>query len=238
MKPSLLLTFDDQHVDSWFDVLPMFAMYNARATFYLNGLDTLTPQQIDKAHKIQDAGHSIGCHGWRHRGADQYIQEHNSQKYWDDEIQPCLDWYETNDFKTANFAYPNNRYDDCTNALLWDRFDRFRTGIGRVDRTNISLLEPILMDLADLPKQRMMPGAHIDTIVDSTPHMPWPLASWAQVFDWLVEREQYMTTYGHNINTAHQGHSTEPDYLEQVLKLAMDKGVACLGMDDLPAVVR
>ena len=154
-------------------------------------------------------------------------------------MQPCLDWYDAHGWQITNYAYAFNNYDDHTNARLFDRFDRFRAGIGQVDRTVFENHLPAMGKLSDLPQQRMMPGSSIDTIVRGVPKAPIPLEVWKQIFTHLTKNEMYMTLGGHNIDkAANQGHFTEPDYLEQVVKLAQEMDVACVGMDDLPAVVR
>lgn len=237
-KPCILLTFDDQHVDAWFDTLPMLEKYDAKVTFYQNNLDQLTDEQIDKVRKIQQAGHTIACHGWRHVWPVKHTEEFGVEHFWDVEVQPCLDWYDAHDFKIKNYAYAFNNYNEQTNARLFDRFDRFRCGVGQVDRTDIASFEPAFLDLIFLPKQRLVSGMHIDTIVRGEPKEPIPMAVLSQVFDRLVDRNQYMTFYGHNIDTGNEGHYTEPEFLEQMVKLAKEKGIACMGMDDLPAVER
>jgi hypothetical protein len=237
--PCILLTFDDCHIDNWHGVLPMLQKYDAKVTFYLNNLDKLTDEQITKAEQLMAAGQTIGCHGWRHVWPVQYSQENGIEKFWDDEVKPCVDWYDEHNWNVVNYAYAFNNYDDTTNARLFDRFDRFRCGIGQIDRTVFENLVPGMLDLETLPTQRMMPGASTDTIIRGEPKAAIPLDVWKQVFAQLWDRGQYMTFYGHNISPGtNEGHHTQVDYLEEVLKLAHEMRVACVGMNDLPAVVR
>ncbi|HCD33017.1 MAG TPA: hypothetical protein DER01_11465 [Phycisphaerales bacterium] len=238
-KPCILLTFDDQHVDNWHAVLPMLEKYDAKVTFYQNNLDKLTDEQIDKAQQIKAAGHTIGCHGWRHVWPVQYTEDNGIEKFWLDEVQPCLDWYDAHGWQITNYAYAFNNYDQHTNARLFNRFDRFRCGNAVTDRTQFETFESIFLDLDQLPTQRMMPGAHLDTISRSEPKPVIPMDVWKRIFTQLTDRAQHMTFYGHNISaTDNQGHVTEVSYLEEVLKLAQEMKIACVGMDDLPAVVR
>lgn len=239
IQPCILLTFDDQHSDNWHAALPLFEKYDARVTFYQNNLDKLTDEQIDKVQQIKAAGHTIGCHGWRHVWPVQYTDEHGVEKFWVDEVKPCVDWYDAHGWEIVNYAYAFNNYDERTNARLFDRFDRFRCGTAQTDRTQFESYAELFLDLETLPTQRMMPGMHLDTIARSEPKPVIPMDIWQRIFTQLSERHQHMTFYGHNISaTDKQGHVTDPAYLEQVLKLAKEMGIACVGMDDLPKVVR
>ncbi|MFG0247321.1 MAG: polysaccharide deacetylase family protein [Phycisphaeraceae bacterium JB051] len=239
IAPCILLTFDDCHIDNWYDFLPVLQKYDAKATFYLNNLDKLTDEQITKAEKLMAAGQTIGCHGWRHVWPVQYTEENGVEKFWDDEVKPCIDWYDAHGWNITNYAYAFNNYDETTNARLFDRFDRFRAGSAKTDRTMMASFEDLFFDLDDLPNQRMMPGTHLDTIARSEPKPEIPLELWQQILTRLADNGQHMTFYGHNISaTDKQGHVTNPQYLEEVLKLSKQMNVACVGMDDLPAVVR
>jgi hypothetical protein len=239
LNPCILLTFDDQHVDNWHSFLPTLEKHDAKVTFYQNNLDKLTDEQIDKAQQLMAAGQTIGCHGWRHVWPVKHTDAFGVEKFWDDEVKPCIDWYDAHGWNITNYAYAFNNYDERTNARLFDRFDRFRCGNAQTDRTQFETFESIFLDLDKLPSQRMMPGMHLDTIARSEPKPVIPMDVWKQIFTQLTTKGQCMTFYGHNISaTDTQGHITNPAYLEEVLKLAKEMDVACVGMDDLPAVVR
>ncbi len=239
IAPCILLTFDDYHIDNWHAFLPVLEKYDAKVTFYLNNLDKLTDEQITKAEQLMAAGQTIGCHGWRHVWPVQYSQDNGIEKFWEDEVKPCIDWYDAHGWNITNYAYAYNNYDEKTNARLFDRFDRFRCGLGQIDRTVFENLMPGMFDLETLPTQRMMPGASTDTIIRGEPKAAIPLDVWKQIFAQLLDRGQYMTFYGHNISAGtNEGHHTQIDYLEEILKLAKEMKVACVGMNDLPVVVR
>ena len=60
----VLLSFDDRFTDGWVEAIPMFAEYGAKATFFVDHFDQLTPRQLDDLHRL---GRQIGSI------ADQFI---------------------------------------------------------------------------------------------------------------------------------------------------------------------
>ena len=64
-EPGVSLTFDDRDVAGWVEAIPIFEKYDARATFFVTRFDQLSDEQVDGLRTLREAGHTIGCHGFR-----------------------------------------------------------------------------------------------------------------------------------------------------------------------------
>jgi len=127
-EAGLVLSFDDCNLPSWREQMPLFKKYNARVTFFIDHFDKLDKSQIEVLEELRQAGHAIGCHGWRHEKAVEYYQAHGMEKYLQDEIEPAVQAMKQHGFMPTCFAYPNSCNDDKTDAALLKTFRHLRSG--------------------------------------------------------------------------------------------------------------
>jgi peptidoglycan/xylan/chitin deacetylase (PgdA/CDA1 family) len=118
-RAGLALTFDDAHVDAWFDLRELFAAHGARVTFFVTRFDRLSDERRAKLHQLAADGHSIEAHGLRHRIAPDYVEENGLRAYMDDEALPSIELLRDDGFDPVAFAYPTGaRTGEIDRALL------------------------------------------------------------------------------------------------------------------------
>ena len=124
----LCLTFDDSYWENWERSLPVFEKYGAKATFFPSG--KLNAKALTCLKKLDAAGHTIGCHSCSHCDAPVFFKDVSGTMYIRREIEPQKKALASVGINPEFFAYPNNRRDEDTDALLAYHFKRFRAGCG------------------------------------------------------------------------------------------------------------
>lgn len=74
-KGTILLGADDYYVDEWYELRPFLQNNNVTMTFYVSHLYKLTPIHFMRLKDLQDDGHTIGYHGYRHLRAGAVLQQ-------------------------------------------------------------------------------------------------------------------------------------------------------------------
>ncbi|WP_172594586.1 polysaccharide deacetylase family protein [Mariniphaga sediminis] len=132
-EPGVILTFDDRNMLNWEKQIPLFAKYNAHVTFFVDRFDELTPEQLQALKRLKEAGHTIGCHGLRHRKAAEFCEKFSVEDYIVAEIEPAIKVMEEKGFPPMCFAYPNSNHSALTDSVLLNYFRYLRSGGIRID---------------------------------------------------------------------------------------------------------
>lgn len=113
----LCLTFDDNNAKSWCDSLGLFAKYNARATFFIDG--KITPEDIKYLRKIREAGHAVGVHTVNH-ATFPYKKPtlEQCEEYYNKEVKPQLDALAAAGIPAKCMAMPNNVHNRAIDNFL------------------------------------------------------------------------------------------------------------------------
>jgi hypothetical protein len=119
---SLALSFDDDFIDGWHALRPVFDRYGARVTFFVTRFPGLDADRRARLHELAADGHAIEYHGTEHRPAERYVAEHGLDAYLADEIEPGLVAMRADGFTPVAFAYPHGERSDELDAALLDHF--------------------------------------------------------------------------------------------------------------------
>jgi len=122
----VILSFDDNFIDSWHANLSLFSSFNASSTFFLCKPQQLTNRQISKLKSIQNQGHEIGCHGAMHIKAVDYIRRNTLLGYIGAEIEPAIRHIREAGFACQSFSYPYGSHTDETDRVLPKYFSTIR----------------------------------------------------------------------------------------------------------------
>jgi peptidoglycan/xylan/chitin deacetylase (PgdA/CDA1 family) len=125
-KGSLALSFDDHAVSEWRAMLPMFAQYHARVTFFVSSFQFGTPEDRAMLHELAAAGHDIEYHSTNHFNAEQYSTANGVERYIADDIDPGLAAMRADGFDPVVFAYPFGARTEATDAALLTKFTLLR----------------------------------------------------------------------------------------------------------------
>lgn len=125
-KGSLALSFDDHAVAEWRAMLPMFAQYHARVTFFVSSFQFGTPEERAMLHELAAAGHDIEYHSTNHFNAEAYSTTNGVERYVADDIEPGLVAMRADGFDPVAFAYPFGARTEATDAALLTKFTLLR----------------------------------------------------------------------------------------------------------------
>ncbi|MGQ7944564.1 polysaccharide deacetylase family protein [Flavobacterium sp. WC2509] len=125
-QSGVVITFDDDYVDQWYEVDKILKPYDWKATFFISKFDQLTAEQIQKLKDFKKEGYEIGAHGLNHLNAPKYIYENGTDEYVNREITPMLTLMDKNDLSPTSFAYPYGARDSATDNTLLNKFQIIR----------------------------------------------------------------------------------------------------------------
>lgn len=225
----LLLRFDDRNFTGWEEALPLFARYDAHATFFVYG--KIDARAVSTLRKLLAAGHSLGAHGIGHLKAVDALKKMGERAYFEAEIRPQLVAAEKAGIPLRHFGYPCSQRDAASDALLLSRFDRIVGGgfwpearAGRIDRC-----DGLFVPAAEAAGRRVWIGSSIGACA------PTVTGELARVVRRLAERDETALFYTHNIVSAGKHAANDISFveLEFLLKTARENGVRVCGLDEL-----
>src|SRR5436190_7084572 len=106
VKPGVVIMFDDDYVDEWVDVYDVLKPYGCKATFFVTKFNQLSPEKIQKLIDLKRYGNEIGGHGLNHFNAVDFIDEHGTEAYLNQEIYPMETLMSKNNLPITSFFYP------------------------------------------------------------------------------------------------------------------------------------
>jgi len=105
-SPGLALSFDDNFVDAWAQLLPLFERYHARVTFFVSRYFALNDEERADLQRLAASGHAIAAHSVRHFRAPDYVEDYGIDAYLRDELDPSIAALRDQGFEVNAFAYP------------------------------------------------------------------------------------------------------------------------------------
>lgn len=133
-QAGVVISFDDDFVDEWFEVNNILQSYDWKATFFVTKFNQLSPARIQKLKDLKSYGHEIGAHGLNHINAPTFISANGTIEYLNQEIYPMLNLMNNNDLSPTTFAYPYGSRNLTTDNLLFSKFQILRgTTYGNAD---------------------------------------------------------------------------------------------------------
>jgi peptidoglycan/xylan/chitin deacetylase (PgdA/CDA1 family) len=120
----ILLTFDDCRPAEWAGIIPDMKRLAIRATFYVSNQESITADGWAQLHELQDAGHSIQFHGFRHLNASKAT---DFEAYIQVEIVPGIEAMYRHGFDPTHFAYPYGHWTEASHKKLLPFFTSLRT---------------------------------------------------------------------------------------------------------------
>ncbi len=227
----LLLTFDDPHATSWANAIPLFAKYNAHASFFPNGeLDAAALQSLAQ---LKTAGHTVGIHTLHHRDAKNI----DGATYLKEEVQPQLDAYAQINHTVRAMAYPNNIHTPEMDAFLLAHtaIRHFRAGHvvkydpqAKYEKPDLVATDEVFFPVENLPRRRVLQGIGIGEAYRTD------IKEILACIRRAAKRNEVLVTFSHNIAPNAPSIHMKTEWLEKILATAHEEGLQILGFDDLP----
>lgn len=126
LQSGVVISFDDDFVDEWYEVNNILQPYDWKATFFVTRFNQLSLAKIQKLKDLKSYGHEIGAHGLNHVDALTFISANGASEYLNQEISPMLDLMNSNDLSPTSFAYPYGARNSTTDNLLFNEFQIIR----------------------------------------------------------------------------------------------------------------
>ena len=218
MRGAVCFSFDDYHGENWLKADALFKKYNAHATFLISG--EITDAKAAVMKELQKRGHSIGLHTVHHRDATTFIQENGEEWYFENEIAPQLDACKKYGIAVKNFAYPNNRRDERTDALMWKHFNYLRAGWGKAKK-------PLFFPVDKIENKMVLGGGGIGTYYNTR------VEDLKKLLDEAARTDSVIVFFSHNIAPGAVRIHMPTEVLEELLKHAQRINLRVVGFDEL-----
>ena len=125
-RGGVVLTFDDNYVDEWFNANIKLKQYNWKGTFYVTHFDKLSENEIRELTYLQQNGNEIAAHGLNHVHTTKYIKEFGGKEFIDKEIAPMLTLMKNKGLDVTDFSYPYGDRSVESDQLLFNHFKTLR----------------------------------------------------------------------------------------------------------------
>lgn len=126
LQSGVVISFDDDFVDEWFEVNNILQKYDWKATFFVTRFNQLSNAKIQKLKVLKYEGHEIAGHGLNHINAPTFISSFGTSEYLNQEILPMINLMNNEDLYPTSFAYPYGSRDSTTDKLLLNEFKIIR----------------------------------------------------------------------------------------------------------------
>ena len=236
-KGALVLSFDDRNFAGWERAIPLFEKYGAHATFFVSG--KIDDAAVATMRKLRAHGHTVGIHGLRHANAPKDGDAAAREKWFAADIEPQLAACRAAGLAVVNYAYPNCRRSDETDALLFAKgLSRIRGGSGLTPhdpknekahlRKPLAPNDAAFVPGADIPKTRLMKGC----IMGRNYHTN--IDEYIACLRRAAARGEMFQIISHDIAPEPNGISMRTEWLEKLLATANELGLPVLSYDELP----
>ncbi len=215
---AVCFTFDDYHGENWLAADALFKKYNAHATFMISG--EITDAKAAVMKQLQQRGHSIGLHTVHHRDATTFIQKYGEEWYFENEVAPQLDACKKHGIRVSSFAYPNNRRDERTDALMWKHFNYLRAGWGKAKK-------PLYFPANKIENKMVLGGGGIGTYYNTK------VEDLKKLLDKAARTGSVIVFFSHNIAPGAERIHMPTEVLEELLKHAQSINLRVVGFDEL-----
>lgn len=220
-QPGILLSFDDNYVEDWYNAEKRLHHLGWKATFFICKYDSLTAQQKKKLHYLQNMGHDIAAHGYNHENALKYSAAYGINKYIDNEIIPLKEIMDKDGFNIRSFAYPDGARDAALDKELLKYFDIIRG-------TTYGMLPPE-SQYCYYEGNRVIYGLGIDD-----DYKQFNVDYYKTLMDYAKKHNKIVIFYGHKtVDKADEKLETPLAALEELCKYAIDNNLKFYTVDDL-----
>ncbi len=219
--PGIVLSFDDDYIDDWYEAEKQMEPYHWKATFFICKYELFTPEQKEKLHYLQKKGHDIAGHGYMHRDAVKYTAQFGIERYLNDEIVPMKSAMSRDGFNVHSFAYPEGSRNAALDEALLQDFDIIRgTTYGELDPE---------VQYCYYEGKRVIYGLGIDD-----DYKQFNVPYYKRLMDYAKEHHKIVIFYGHKIvKNADERLETPTAALQEICRHATENGLKFYTVDDL-----
>lgn len=212
----IVLTFDDKSILEWHESRSLFNKYDAKATFFVNGVEDIEQNHFSLLKELEKDGHEIGSHGLNHLNSINYVENNSINDYIEKEIVPSIEKLTEEGFKVTSFAYPFGARLEEIDEALFDKFNIIR-GTSYTNET-ISIKDQDLAYYSPENPNKIVFGVGIDEGYNNS------IQDVIAGLERAKNNNEVIILYGHNIkdNADDDKYTTTKEMLESIFKYAVD----------------
>ena len=222
-KGGIALSWDDTHnIGPCIENLGMFQNYSANCTMNINSLSTWGQGTTDNLSELHNAGWEIAGHGYNHVDSIEFLNNHTSQEWLNQEILPNIAEINSYGYPAYSLAYPFTTRNETTDALLAPYFRTLRAMSYNIVNVNESNAYYKWDDA------RVVDAVEIDDQSNIS------LESIKYGIDYAMDNGYVLVLYGHKITPTVTGeYQTSTVRLDSILNYTKEQGGVFYRMEDL-----
>ena len=216
----IVLSFDDLHISDWVGADNYLKPFSWKATFFISNLEALDSTGFDQLKQLQQYGHEIGAHGYKHLDAVEYLNTASTGDYLNEEIDPFLREMKTHGLHINSFAYPFGTRNDATDQVLLKQFS--------ILRGTTHGMRPPSVHVNYANGSRVVYGLGLDVSSEIDIHYILKVLNYAR------QKNKIVFFYGHTIKrNAAATYTTSFDCLETICRYVVDNKMTFLTFREL-----
>jgi peptidoglycan/xylan/chitin deacetylase (PgdA/CDA1 family) len=226
-NPGIILTFDDNTVDEWYNLLPILDQYNAKVTFFVSDLEWYYDEEMQKLTEMYNSGHEIGGHGYWHIDVPKYLKSHTDEEYINIEILPLLNLFSPYSIEISTFAYPHGHSNSYTDALLLNYFQILRGVSQTPDYIDVKDKEDCYIDPFENNDYSVIYGAGIDHSYDR---------DYNELTEAILKAKNenlILVLFAHKPSDDGEDYTTRPSFIDSLLNYVYSLEMSFYKVNDL-----
>lgn len=225
----LCLTFDDRCFDSWTNALPIFAKYDAHATFFPYG--KLEKADLEKLDLLVRAGHSVGIHTVGHQNVlPKFNRFLGAWRFYVRDVFPQIWSLRKIGVSPRAFAYPYGSHSTASDEWLGHRFQFVRGAEMRCYVTNgvsLASCDRVFIPIASIRQGTYLPAVAVGEAYKTD------IEDICRGIKRLDGRDEMLCLFSHDISEDAKGNGMKTDWLETLLDTAHEYNVQVKGLNEL-----
>ena len=172
-------------------------------------------------YMVLTAKHHDGWCSWPTKTTEHSIKKSPWKKGKGDVVKEFAEACKKHGIRVSSFAYPNNRRDERTDALMWKHFNYLRAGWGKAKK-------PLYFPLDKIEKQMVLGGGGIGTYYNTK------VEDLKKLLDKAARTGSVIVFFSHNIAPGAERIHMPTEVLQELLEHAAKLNLCVAGFDELP----
>ncbi len=220
-KAGVVLSFDDNYVNEWFEADKKLRHYSWKATFCVSNITTLNSSEIYKLLKLQSEGHEIAGHGFNHLNAKKFVAQNGIESYIHQEIDPMMRLMQFYSLKVTSFAYPFGFRNKTIDAELSKKFKILRA-------TTYGKENPMYQNCY-FNNTRLVYAIGIDT-----DHPNFSIPYLKKLLDFAKRKNKVLIVFGHKpVENVNANYQTKMETLDLICNYVNHNNMLFYSLSDL-----
>lgn len=223
-KGSVVFTFDDTNIDSWYNNRDLFKQYNIKATFFLTQPYNMDASMLKKLHRLEDRGHEVGCHSMNHINPWAYLEMYSVDEYITNEVLSARDTMIALGFNPTSYAIPFGLTTNELNESILKYFSNIRLATQNYNNTTLDQIDEIFYPWNE---KRIHNAMGLDVYYQiSIENLTLGLQK-------AKENQEAIIFYCHKIDDSGNSFTTSRAYLEEAFQAVNQVGLKSIRFKDL-----